>query len=431
MIDIALATFFFDPENKNEGQFSIRWGNQEMVLDASSVQGRMYWLQQLQAARREYSHRRTNTKTPTSRTTATGRPESGLIQQDSDTNPAEFPDPHYDLQMPMVRPTDLLPRHHTTPFTEAWLGLSSLLPNTPRIFRGTHSHETPKSPSSPPPTSRNNINGSPMEDLSLGNLRQKFRSSFKSRRAHEKKEGSEASSTPKPATCKKCEELRGELMTTQEELTVTEDKYQASREAIEVLQKELEALQQEKATLITLDRSDLTDHHVIEILRGKDRRIIQLEHEAQVSTNEIAQLEEHLANAQAHHEHLNEKLSMLYCLIEVIKDFSESEVFAVIGMASEWAVRVNYGVAKWFMCNSEMAKDKAIVTLTHQVDDAKSSATPFVSTLPNSSFYDAVEAYKAQNIFLNKEILELHLLRKQSVEREDRLIAGQWAKRMV
>uniref|UniRef100_A0A0P4WC33 TBC1 domain family member 2B n=2 Tax=Scylla olivacea TaxID=85551 RepID=A0A0P4WC33_SCYOL len=426
MIDIALATFFFDPENKNEGQFSIRWGNQEMVLDASSVQGRMYWLQQLQAARREYSHRRTNTKTPTSRTTATGRPESGLIQQDSGTNPAEFPDPHHDLQMPMMRPTDLLPRHHTTPFTEAWLGLSSLLPNTPRIFRGTHSHETPKSPSSPPPTSRNNINGSPMEDLSLGNLRQKFRSSFKSRRAHEKKEASEAPSTPKP-TCKKCEELRGELMTTQEELTVTEDKYQASREAIEVLQKELEALQQEKATLITLDRSDLTDHHVIEILRGKDRRIIQLEHEAQVSTNEIAQLEEHLANAQAHHEHLNEKLSMLYCLIE--------------------------------------AKDKAIVTLTHQVDDAKSSATPFVSSLPNSSFYvstdsplpsptfrgasnfvtrgtqttdtegdalkDAVEAYKAQNIFLNKEILELHLLRKQSVEREDRLIAesSEWEAR--
>ena len=107
--------------------------------------------------------------------------------------------------------------------------------------------------------------------------------------------------------------------------------------------------------------------------------------------------------------------------------------------------------------SSFQAKDKAIVTLTHQVDDAKTSATPVVSSLPNSSFYvssesprpsptfpgasnfvtrgtqttdteedalkDAVEAYKAQNIFLNKEILELHLLRKQSAEREDRLIA--------
>lgn len=66
-----------------------------------------------------------------------------------------------------------------------------------------------------------------------------------------------------------------------------------------------------------MDRSDLTDDHVLEILRDKDRRIVTLEHENQKLTNEVARLDKQVSDGVSHHEHLNEKLSMLYCLIEV------------------------------------------------------------------------------------------------------------------
>ena len=68
---------------------------------------------------------------------------------------------------------------------------------------------------------------------------------------------------------------------------------------------------------IHLDRSDLTDVHVLEILRGKDHRIINLEHENQKLTNDIAKLNERLSDSQSHQEHLTEKLNMLYSLVEV------------------------------------------------------------------------------------------------------------------
>ncbi|XP_050686247.1 TBC1 domain family member 2B-like [Eriocheir sinensis] len=422
MIDISLATFYFDPENKNEGQFSIRWGNKEIVLEALSAQGRTDWLEQLQTARREFSHRRTATKTPASKTTSTKRPETGLIQEDNKASIADIPDPHHDLQLPVMRSadSDLPSRPHSTPLS---LAISNLLPHTPKIFKGSPSSESLRSPTSPL-GSRNSITSSPTEDLSFGNLSRRLRSSLRGRKSHEGKEVTEVTNVHKPATCKKCEELQADLIMMQEEHTATQDEYQASREVISVLQKELESLQQEKATLISLDRSDLTDHHVIEILRGKDRRIVQLEHETQESAKEIAHLEEELSRARQHHEHLSEKISMLYCLVE--------------------------------------AKDKAIVSLTHEIDVIKPPTPNNFTSMPNSCFYsypsspaspsfphdipefvtrgtqtsdmeddvlkDSVEAYKAQNLFLNKEILELNLLRKHAADREDKLIteSSEW-----
>lgn len=87
------------------------------------------------------------------------------------------------------------------------------------------------------------------------------------------------------------------------------------------------------------------------------------------------------------------------------------------------------------------AKDKAIVNLTHQVDENTSNVRP-VSLPPSLTFTnhetttrgtqtssqqedalkDALEAYRCQNTFLNKEILELNLLRKHCSEREQKLI---------
>lgn len=50
-------------ENHNSFISYCRCANDEWILEASSAQGRMYWIQQLQAARREFSQRRTATAT--------------------------------------------------------------------------------------------------------------------------------------------------------------------------------------------------------------------------------------------------------------------------------------------------------------------------------------------------------------------------------
>nr|XP_045612119.1 TBC1 domain family member 2B-like [Procambarus clarkii] len=412
MIDISLATFFFDPVNKNEGQFTIRCGNDETLLEASSSKSRMYWLQQLQSARREFSQRRTATKTPASRTTSTRRPVSGLLQ-DNKSGDVPTPDPHHDLLAPMTFPPDSgmndLPPRSTSALTDARLALSNLLPNTQRKIFKTNS-ESPKSPTSPQ-ASRHSPLSSPTDDLTLGNLGRKLRSSFRGRRSAslEGKDGFDVPNLHSKSACRKCEELQREVTSAKEDLTATQDEYQASREVIDLLQKELDSLQQEKATLISLDRSDLTDSHVLEILRGKDRHIVNLEHDNQKLTNEVARLQEQLSDAQLHEERLNEKLSMLTCLIE--------------------------------------AKDEAIVSLTHQVDETNAGSLP-VSPPPMSVFKtcdlttrgtqttdteedalkDSLEAYRNQNSFLNKEILELNLIRNLSSEREQKLIkeSSEW-----
>ncbi|XP_069972285.1 TBC1 domain family member 2B isoform X3 [Penaeus vannamei] len=411
-IDIALATFFFDPESKNEGLFTIRCANDEWILEASSAQGRMYWIQQLQAARREFSQRRT--ATATCRSPNASQPEMGLLHDNQLKSPDPTPDPHSDLMKPVSKPSDTekgnLPPKHPSALLDARLALSNFLPNTQKKIFRTNS-ESPKSPTSPLAVRHSPVS-SPSEDLSFGNLGKRLRSSIKARRStsFEGKDGNDIANLHNArVVCRKCEELQGKLNSAKEDLVATQDEYQASREVIDLLQKELDAIQQEKATLITLDRSDLTDTHVLEILRGKDHHIVNLEHENQKLTNDIAKLKEQLSDAQSHNEHLSEKLSMLYCLIE--------------------------------------AKDKAIVNLTHQVDENTSNVRP-VSLPPSLTFTnhdtttrgtqtssqqedalkDALEAYRCQNTFLNKEILELNLLRKHCSEREQKLIteSSEW-----
>ncbi|KAK7021911.1 hypothetical protein SK128_021334 [Halocaridina rubra] len=413
VIDIALATFYFDPENKNEGQFTIRSGSDDTVLEASSSQGRMYWLQQLQAARREFSQRRTATQTPASRTTSTGRPESGLLQEHKPIV-LQVSDPLQDLMKPVMRPTDTekrdSPHKNPSPLMDARLALSNLLPSQKKIFRT--SSESSKSPTSPIASRASPFSSPSAEDLSFGNISRKLRSSLRGKRSSsfEGPEGLDV--TPLHSTkiaCRKCEELTRELKSLKEDLSATQDEYNASREVIDLLQKDLDSLHQEKCTLIQLDRSDLTDTHVLEILRSKDHHIVDLEHKNQKLTNEVAVLSEQVSSAESHHEHLTEKLSMLYSLIE--------------------------------------AKDKAIVTLTHQLDEKVAVSRPVslppaftlmtletvtrgtqTTDIERDALKDSLEAYRCQNAYLNKEILELNLLRKQASDREQKLIteSSEW-----
>ncbi|CAL4120820.1 unnamed protein product, partial [Meganyctiphanes norvegica] len=90
----------------------------------------------------------------------------------------------------------------------------------------------------------------------------------------------------------------------------------------------------------------------------------------------------------------------------------------------------------------EIAKDAAIVHLTHKTCDDSSQGSSIEKLIvyekisrgtqttdqERDALKDALEAYRSQNTFLNKEILELNLLRKQASEREQRLIreSSEW-----
>ena len=69
---------------------------------------------------------------------------------------------------------------------------------------------------------------------------------------------------------------------------------------------------------IALDRSDLTDEHVIEILRSKDSQLVELHHSNLHLSNQCERITEKLTNMKLQEEHLEEKISMLMCLIEVL-----------------------------------------------------------------------------------------------------------------
>lgn len=53
-IDVSSATFCYDVGEDNSGEFTICSKAGEFVVSAGTAEKRMYWLQQLQKARREF-----------------------------------------------------------------------------------------------------------------------------------------------------------------------------------------------------------------------------------------------------------------------------------------------------------------------------------------------------------------------------------------
>lgn len=54
-IDVSSATFCYDVGEDNSGEFTVCTKTGEFVVSAGTAEKRMYWLQQLQKARREFS----------------------------------------------------------------------------------------------------------------------------------------------------------------------------------------------------------------------------------------------------------------------------------------------------------------------------------------------------------------------------------------
>ncbi|XP_053335431.1 TBC1 domain family member 2B [Clarias gariepinus] len=89
-IEIADACFTYDVEGE-EGQFEIRTAGKEFLLKAPSRQVMQYWLQQLQQKRWEFSNARGCGNRDTLCSPTPLFPHTGLVAKDADTMPPEPP----------------------------------------------------------------------------------------------------------------------------------------------------------------------------------------------------------------------------------------------------------------------------------------------------------------------------------------------------
>ncbi|CAL4248096.1 unnamed protein product, partial [Meganyctiphanes norvegica] len=191
-----------------------RCGNEEFVLEAANAQGRLYWLQQLQTVRREFSQRRTATKTSASKATSNARPESGLLQRSNSSFYEYIPDPHKDLMTPVSRPSDplrssLLNKSPNSPLSEARSAISNFIPAThKKMFKqNSESPRSPVSPRSSRPLSISSLSPltSPSEDLSFGRFGKKLRNSIRVRRSSSF--DAKDVDYPESPTCRRCREI--------------------------------------------------------------------------------------------------------------------------------------------------------------------------------------------------------------------------------
>ncbi|XP_047737858.1 uncharacterized protein LOC108666124 isoform X1 [Hyalella azteca] len=115
--------------------------------------------------------------------------------------------------------------------------------------------------------------------------------------------GSEASS------CGNCSQLRRALAATEDRLTARTEELQAAKEGIELLQQDLALLYRQRQTSSRLDEVSGSDEHLLEILREKDRALVEFEQSDCRQKNEIAELRQQT-------RHLSEQVDLLSTLVK-------------------------------------------------------------------------------------------------------------------
>ncbi|KAB7498937.1 TBC1 domain family member 2B [Armadillidium nasatum] len=386
-IDIAIASLSYNVENSNNSLFTISSNGKDYTLEASSPQMRLYWLQQLQTARREFNERISlgNFK---SGVTCIGRPESGLLQ-DCDPLPEPSPDPNHELNAIMSKSMDSAPKPE-----------SFIVPNVTCESEPA----SPRAPRSPilSPTSNNNFD----------KFSNRLRTSFRIRKP---KFGKFTTDSPEEE-CKKCIQAQEELKLANERVSQLTDRCDAHKEAIILLQKDLESLQKGKITLEKLINHSVTDDDILTIFREKDRKIVELEHLLHQLKNSLASLTSDLRDSRIHNEHLQEKLDILTSLVE-------SKDNAIVELSRDLEGCRNSSSH----LQTKSGSSSSTFYSTSPVHSYPQTGTISICTQTSNVEYedllDKLDGYKCQNTFLNKEILDLNHIFRHRNEREQKLIA--------
>ncbi|XP_044213079.1 TBC1 domain family member 2B [Thunnus albacares] len=453
-IEICDACFSYDVEGE-EGQFEIRTAGKEFLLKAPSRQVMHYWLQQLQQKRWEYSNTRGSGQRDSWSSPTLAYPHAGLVGKDNDafvfeklsdsmekvrsdfametetdgggmvgiqsargpsavsTNPLNFSLKNFGTElrnsMSYLRPGRGGENRRSVFYTsnssaEEW----ELVDAPPKDFPEPKHH---------PDTHRHSFGSSFTFDFVRNSSRPKrplLRDMMGTGRFGRNVETRSSESSPVECNGSKSLEMQLRLQSQQEELSRMQQEQTKLREEL-ASQKELVRLLQQTLRTSQCDRqpvrrpapapdsSAASDQNQAPVVTQEE--VTQLETLLQDKDEQIQSLCGHMERLALEKESLQQELKGLKIKVGEIND--------QLGMLME----------------TIQAKDEVIIKLSQQAPEQSGNPNDSGTPPPNKDqqevdiLKDSLQGYKSQNKFLNKEILELTVLRRNAESREKALEA--------
>ncbi|KAG9281010.1 TBC1 domain family member 2B [Astyanax mexicanus] len=423
-IDIADACFTYDVEGE-EGQFEVRTAGKEFLLKAPNKQVMHYWLQQLQQKRWEFSNTRGCGNRDSLFSPTVQYPHTGLVAKDADAVLLEQPNENMEsvrsdfaveadanglVGLQTARNTATLNFSLKQWSTDLRHSMSHLRPsrvgeNRRSVFYTASNEEwemvdppmkdTPEH--KPPAESPRRESPAHFHRHSLGSaFTFDFRNPSRIRRPFGLSKTSRSGETS-PVECNgnKTSELQLRLQNQQEELRVMQEEHVRLQEEL-TSQKELVRLLQQTLRSSQCERwpaggSGLGEMEVAAAVAERDQQIQSLCGHMEKLALEKESLQQELKGLKIKVGEINDQLGML---METIQ--AKDEVIMKLSQQSQ------EGGTELPECGSPTARE--------QQEEM-------------GNLRDSLQGYKSQNNFLNKEILELTVLRRNAEAREKALEA--------
>ncbi|XP_004553175.1 TBC1 domain family member 2B [Maylandia zebra] len=437
-IEICDACFSYDLDGE-EGQFEIRTADKEFLLKAPSKQVMHYWLQQLQQKRWEYSNMRGSGQRDSWSSPTLAYPHTGLVGKDNDAFSFEKPcetmeKVRSDFSMDdetegagMVG-AQTARGPSTNPLNFSLKNLGMELRNSMSHLRGGRRSVfyTSNSPSEewelvdPPKDFTEQKHHLDTHRHSFGSA---FTFDFVRNPSRPKKLllgsgklGRSAESSPVECNGSKSLEMQlrlqsqqqqEELSRLQQEEAKLKEELATQKELVRLLQQTLRTSQSERPTgcrpAPSPDSSAASDQTRTSVPTQEE--VAQLEDLLKERDGQIQSMCGHMERLALEKESLQKELKSLKLKVGEIND--------QLGM----------------MMETIQAKDEIIMKLSQENSEHSGNANDAGSPPPHkelqelSILKDSLQGYKSQNKFLNKEILELTVLRRNAESREKALEA--------
>lgn len=414
-IDVAKATFSFEVTNvERPGLFCISTPEKSYDLEAPDRQTCLFWLQELQKRRKDFSRKRTSqilSNTKLNRVQSVGKLESGLLRRPS--APDAIPDDpaiftHVDCPKGMVG-EGAAERHPTSrswSFTKLRDQVVQTVSNRRQLQRRSNESSTesrsgrssaescsgdyliPCEPSGGP-------SGGPSEEPASRRFQWRFSNSFRMKDA----------SRFTPGPCKKCDQYVEQVASLKDDVLAMDDELDACHEVIKVLRNQIDYLSQQRDSLVQKTSLDSDGQ---ELLNQKDVEIVTLKQQLDAKGGTMTALEGQLRCVQTDLATVKEQLALYQETIQV-KDDVVVQLTNQISLLEEPPQQDDGSETGGTSYSPSRPDNHRISTSVSEENDA-------------DTLRDSLQAYTLQNRFLNKEILELNHLRTESESRENKLL---------
>ncbi|XP_062504288.1 TBC1 domain family member 2B-like [Corticium candelabrum] len=433
-IDIAKASFSFDVENVDKGQFNIRVDGRVFMLQAQSKKAMMFWLSELQERRRQFSQRQLHM--PKKKLSAASKhlqPRGGLAgsAEELESPLTSIPTSDsvsstsglFDLSLSSLKNISFLHRSGSTAGQKASRAVLTARANVAQMKAKEQKQSEANSPASAPLIDFTDGDQERVEAHSDGSggkndvsLMQKWKGALGwsiSLESVKKKMMKRSTTAPtsnslldiqpssSPASCKTSEDEIQTVVALKDDLEATERELSAKSQVICNMQRELRELQlQQSATEQFIAKS--CDKDRLQLLVKRDQKIIQLEEAKMTAEEDKLDVEQQLRECGHKLSDAEEQLSMFKEMLEA----KDHVVMNLTNQLFELEQKDPDDVTK-----RSTDSNYGIVT--------ESGYVPLPSdTIQQLQRYkDMCEGYKMQNSFLNSEVLELNQLRADDGER--------------